>query len=97
MRKTIVYALCTAALCASLCGCGNQSQGQDDMVIGTPVVPQMTPMVSPMITPDPKDGYVEDRDGIMEENETGKDNTTAGEAGKDKTAVSPSPAVTSKP
>ena len=97
MRKTIVYALCAAMLCVSLCGCGNQSQGRDDMAIGTPVVPEMTPMVSPMLTPDPRDGYVEDKDGIIEENETGHDRPTSGEAKNGKTTVSPSPEVTSKP
>ena len=96
MRKTIVYTLCTAMLCAVLCGCGNQNQRRDDMVIGTPVVPEMTPMVSPMVTPDPRDGYVDDEDGIIEEKETGNDKT-AGDAQKGKTQVSPSPEVSARP
>ena len=97
MRKTIVYTLCTAMLCAFLCGCGNQDPGSNDPVIGTPAVPEITPMVSPMPTPDPKDGYVDDRDGIMEDEKTERDSTTNGEMKNGKPSVSPSPEVTSRP
>ena len=97
MKRRIVYSLCAAMLCAVLCGCGNQGQGQDDMVVGTPVVPETSPVVSSMPTLDPQDGYVDDKDGIIEENETGHDRPTSGEAKNGKTAISPSPDVTSKP
>ena len=97
MKRTILYTLCTAMLCVALCGCADQSQGSDDMVVGTPVVPEMTPMVSPMPTPDPKDGYVEDKDGIIEENETGRDEGKSGKTNSGKSVVNPSPEVTSKP
>ena len=97
MKRTMVYTLCAAMLCALLCGCGYQNQGQDDMVIATPVVPETTPMVSPVVTPDPKDGYVEDKDGILEEDETDRDRTSNGSIKNGKTPVSPSPEATSKP
>lgn len=98
MRKTIVFTLCAAMLCVCLCGCGNQDQGQHDVVIGTPVVPEMTPMVNPMITPDPEDGVVDDTDGIIEDkDETREDHSASGDAKKGKPAVSPSPEVTRKP
>lgn len=98
MRKTIVLMLCAAMLCVCLCGCGNRDQGNNDMVIGTPVVPEMTPMVSPIITPDVEDGYVDDRDGIIEDKDESKqDHMTGGESRKDKTTVSPSPEVTREP
>lgn len=97
MRKTIVYTLCAAMLCAILCGCGNQSQGRDDPAVGTPVIPNATPMVSPMLTPDPQDGYVDDQDGIMEEDETQDDQATNGTANNGKAVVSPSPKVISMP
>ena len=97
MRRFISFALCAAMLCAFLCGCGNQSQERDDMVIGTPAVPEMTPVVTPMPTPDPKNGYVDDKDGIIDEHETEKDPASNGEKNGGKATVSPSPTVTSKP
>ncbi len=95
MRKTIVFTLCTAMLCAVLCGCGNQRQ--DDMAVSTPAVPESTPMVSPMVTPDPRDGIVDDRDGVIEEDETQENPMGSGSVDKGKTTVSPSPNVTSRP
>ena len=98
MRKTIVLMLCAAMLCVCLCGCGSRDQGNNDLVIGTPVVPEMTPMVSPIITPDMDDGYVDDTDGLIEEkNEDKKDRLTGGDTKNDKTVVSPSPEVTREP
>ena len=97
MKKTIVYTLCAAMLCAFLCGCGNQNQGRNDPVIGTPVIPEMTPMISPVPTPDPKNGYVDDRDGILEEEETPRDSTENGGTKSGKPSVSPSPEASSKP
>ena len=97
MRKSIVYTLCAAMLCAFLCGCGSSTQGRDDLVVETPIIPEMTPMVSPVPTPDPKDGYVNDGDGILEEEADEGDNTTSEDMKNGKPAVSPSPKVTSKP
>ena len=104
MRKTIVYMLCAAMLCVCLCGCGNQDQGQsqgqgqNDMAIGTPVVPDMTPMVSPIVTPDLEDGHVDDTDGIIEDkDETKQDHAASGDEKKGTTTVSPSPEVTREP
>lgn len=98
MRKTIVLMLCAVMLCVCLCGCGSRDQGNNDLVIGTPVVPEMTPMVSPIITPDMDDGYVDDTDGLIEEkNEDKKDHLTGGDTKNDKTVVSPSPEVTREP
>ena len=97
MRKKLFCALCAAMLCAVLCGCGNQNQRHDDMVIGTPVVPETSPVVSSMPTLDPQDGYVDDKDGIIEEAETGRDEKTGGKTNDGKNTVSPSPEVTSKP
>ena len=97
MKRRIVYSLCAAMLCAVLCGCGNQGRGQDDMVVGTPIVPETTPLVTPMITPDPEDGYVEDEDGFIEEKETERDKTASGNMQNGKSTVSPSPEATSRP
>lgn len=97
MRKTIVYTLCAAMLGALLCGCGYRSQGQDDMAVGTPAVPEMTPMISPVPTPDPEDGVVGDRDGIIEEGDAVRGGTASGDGKTARPAVSPSPAVTGKP
>ncbi len=100
MKKTIVFTLCAAVLCACLCGCGNQNQGRDDLTVETPIVPEMTPMVSPMVTPvaspDPDDGIVNDEDGIIEdENNAGE--RAKGSKSNGKTAVSPSPKASAEP
>ena len=97
MKKTIVYLLCAAMLCAVLCGCGNQRQERDDMVVETPMVPETTPMVTQMPTPDPEDGFVKGEDGMIEDKDTGRDRSDKDEKEGGKTSVSPSPEVTSKP
>lgn len=97
MKKSFSYVMIAAMLCLALCGCGNQNSGRDDMVVGTPVVPEMTPLVTPMPTPDVEDGIVEDKDGMIEDNDNGRDTKTGNEKSSERTAVSPSPRVTNEP
>ena len=61
MKKHVSAFLLTAMLGLTLCGCGSyrtDSNGyrNDDMV----------PEMNPIITPDVKDGVVDDRDGIID-------------------------------
>lgn len=97
MKKSFAYVMIAAMLCLALCGCGNQNSGRDDMAVGTPAVPEMTPLITPMPTPDVEDGIVEDRDGMIEDKDTGHENKTGKDKSSDRTAVSPSPKVTSEP
>ena len=98
MKKHIAYTLIAALLCLALCGCGNQNPGQEDpMVVGTPVVPEMSPIISPMITPSLDDGIVKDDDGVIEELDTGTGQNRKDDKATDKTFISPSPKATKEP
>ena len=98
MQKPIAYTLIAALLCLALCGCGNQNPGQEDpMVVGTPVVPEMSPIISPMITPSLDDGIVKDDDGVIEERDTGTGQNRKDDKATDKTFISPSPKATKEP
>ena len=97
MKRSFSYVMIAAMLCLTLCGCGNQNSGRDDMVFGTPLIPETSPVVSPMVTPDTEDGIVEDEDGLIEDSDTGRDRKTEDNKSADKTAVSPSPKVTNEP
>ena len=97
MKRSIAYVLISVMLCLALCGCANRNPGYDDSVVGTPLIPDVSPIVSPMVTPDIEDGIVEDDDGMIEEKDTGREQKPATDKTTDKTAVSPSPKVTSEP
>ncbi len=76
MKKYILCAMTVPVLCALLCGCGSDRMGNDNTVLETPIVsPYVEPSTSPMVSPDIEDGVVEDRDGIIEEEE---DHSTSG-------------------
>ena len=83
MKKLIAYAMTAAMLCTLLCGCGSDQYGNGGAYTGTPsVAPQQdttsVPTVSPMITPDVEDGIVNDRDGIIGDNNgTGSESQTS--------------------
>ncbi len=104
--KRIAICLLIAAICAfALCGCGAQDERLDEMVVGTPIIPETspvnTPLVTPMPTPDAADGVVQDGDGLIEERDTGRpvvpEATMKPDLTPDKTPVSPTPAATAKP
>ena len=67
MRRFIVSL--TAFVCVFLCACGNMRDYSG-------VWPDAQAPVESMI-PDPEDGYVTDRDGVIEENEKDARNTAA--------------------
>lgn len=87
MKKLIAYAMSAAMLCTLLCGCGSDQYGNGGAFTTTPsVAPQQdttsVPTVSPMLTPDVEDGIVNDRDGIIEDNNgTGSGSQSSGTNG----------------
>lgn len=107
--KKLVFCLLIAAISAfALCGCGAADERLDEMIVGTPVIPESSPMVTPAVTPmpmpDTEDGVVKDGDGLIDDGDTGRtgtsDATTRPELmpGRTGTAkASPSPAVTAQP
>ena len=97
MKRSIAHVFISAMLCLALCGCANRNLGKDDAVVGTPLIPEMSPIISPLITPDPEDGMVKDEDGRIEEDDTGLDKQKDKDRTQNKPAVSPSPEVTAKP
>ena len=97
MKKTIACVLIAAMLCLALCGCANRNSGYDNSVVGTPLIPEVSPAVSPMVTPDLDNGTVEDEDGMIEEKETDRNQKSDSDKTTTKPAVSPSPKVTSEP
>lgn len=79
MKKTISCVIVAAMLTLILCGCGSFSASGNSTGMGNGTGmngAESTPAVSPMFTPDVKDGIVDDQDGIIED-ETGiKNNDT---------------------
>ena len=67
MRRFIVSL--TAFVCLFLCACGNMRDYSGTM-------PDTQVPVESMI-PDPEDGYVTDRDGVIEDNEKDAQHTAA--------------------
>lgn len=61
MNKRIISGILTAILCTALSGCGSY-QTDEDMIL---------PSMPPVLTPDSDDGVVTDRDGFIEDRDTG--------------------------
>ena len=100
MKRTVFCFLFAAIFCLSLCGCGAMDTGRDNAVTETPPVSQTTPEVlpetEPVVTPNVEDGIVKDRDGKIDEQDTGLAEPSEGTEGI-KTPSSPGPAAGSKP
>lgn len=76
MKKYFAYLLSVLVLSIALCGCG-RNDVNDNTVVNTPVVtPMITLDPSPSMMPDVNDGEVKDEDGIIEDKDTGKNDTT---------------------
>lgn len=89
MKKYIAL-IAAALLILSLAGCADG--GVDDNMLTSPV-PTAMPSASPYVSPDMSDGEVKDKDGIIEDRDTGGNNDD-----KDSgigTVVSPSPSMKS--
>ena len=75
MKKTIVCFLFAACVCLSLCACGGMDTGRDNAVMDLPEIPQATtevlPEIKPVATPEANDGVVTDRDGVIDERDSG--------------------------
>ncbi len=62
MNKRMISGILAAVLCVALSGCGSY-RTDEDMVI---------PSMPPVLTPDADDGVVTDRDGVIEDRDTGR-------------------------
>lgn len=62
MNKRMISGILAAVLCLALSGCGSY-RTDEDMVI---------PSMPPVLTPDADDGVVTDRDGVIEDRDTGR-------------------------
>ena len=87
MKTKVLCILFAVLLCVALVGCGSNQMDngghRDDMNI--------LPDVSPMISPDPADGVVNDQDGVIGNGQHGADSdNNDSETGT--AVVSPSPA-----
>ena len=69
MKKSISGILIAAMLSLMLCGCGSY-RNDGNMERQDEIMPDVTPMV----TPDVSDGFVDDRDGRIEDQERGEEN-----------------------
>lgn len=79
MKKTLALALAAVSLSLALCGCGDyrtepDNAGREPEIVATPS--PVLPEISPMITPDVNDGIVKDKDGEIEDHDTGKGTDT---------------------
>ena len=75
MKKSICIVMSIAVVGMMLCGCG-MYRTDGDVVVETPFVsPIIEPEMSPIISPDVEDGIVDDRDGIIEDDDADRDNT----------------------
>lgn len=68
MKKSFAYLVAILLLLLCLSGCGNSNM---DNTIGVSPVPTAMPSASPYVSPDVDDGVVNDRDGIIEDRDTG--------------------------
>lgn len=101
MKRAVLFVLIAAVVCIPLCGCADRDTGLDDYAAATPMVPESSPEASPLITPVPTpdidDGIVQDQDGLIEDEDTGR-NSVSGKTGTANGAMlNPSPQVTAKP
>ena len=70
MNKRMIGGILAAVLCLALSGCGSYRTDEDTVIASMP----------PVLTPDADDGVVTDRDGVIEDRDTGRmtnDNRTA--------------------
>ncbi len=100
MKKSIVYIAFTLILAFALCACGadRTSDGTVDGTAGTAKATN-TPMVtvSPMITPDTDNGIVEDKDGIIEEEDSVLPSTAVSDNAGTNAGTNASPNVSASP
>jgi hypothetical protein len=90
MKNRIICILFAVLLCAALCACGGGRMDNDNRTDDMDILPEGSPMVSP----DPADGYVNDHDGIIGNGGTDRGSET-GDGGM--IPVSPSPSAESGP
>lgn len=68
MKKSFAYLAAVLLFVLCLSGCGNSNM---DNTVGVSPVPTAMPSASPYASPNVNDGVVKDRDGIIEDRDTG--------------------------
>lgn len=102
MKKVFACVICVVLLCTVLAACGD-NRADNDRILND--MPAATAQVSPDLSPDIEDGIVNDKDGMIDDNDTIGNGSAAGNdsdvgngtAAGNGSAVSPSPAVSAKP
>ena len=69
MKKAMVYTITALLSLSALAGCGRMN-GVEPMGPTERPAASATPMI---VTPDPENGYVRDEDGIITDDDTGRD------------------------
>ena len=87
MKKSFAYLAAILLLVLSLAGCADD--GVDNSIVSP--VPTAMPSASPYISPDVDEGIVKDRDGVIEDRDSG--NTGNNAAGGADITVSPAPSA----
>ena len=104
MKKLFACVICVVLLCTVLSACGDNRADNDGLLNDLPaataqVSPDLSPDLSPDMSPDIEDGIVDDKDGIIYDDDTIGTGSAAGNgsAAGTGTAVNPSPAVSANP
>lgn len=97
MKRAFTFLLSLCAVCALFSGCGLDRGGNNAVTEAPYVTPDILPDISPLISPDLEDGFIEDEDGLIEDNEEQPtQGGTKREAG-DESASTPSPEASARP
>lgn len=100
MKKIFACVICAVMFCTVLSACGDNRVDNDGLLNDLPAATaQVSPDLSPDLSPDVEDGIVNDKDGMIDDDDTIGNGSAAGNgstAGTG-TAVSPSPAVSANP
>lgn len=81
MKRIIVCIVIAVFLTAALYGCGNYGDARDNGTYSPVETPAATVTVTPDMPMDEDDGIVNDRDGIIDRNDTDGNHGTSGSTG----------------
>lgn len=81
MKKIIACIIIAVFLMTALYGCGNYGDARDNGTYSSVETPTATATVTPNMPMDEDDGIVNDRDGIIDNNDTAGNTGTSGTSG----------------
>lgn len=81
MKRIIVCIVIAVFLTTALYGCGNYGDARDSGTYSPVETPRATATVTPDMSMDEDDGIVNDRDGIIDSNDTNGNHGTSGTSG----------------